>query len=61
MFARQKSRLRKLGAPIDDFDVLIGSTAIVDSLILVTNNEQHVSRLEGLSIENWLSEKNGKE
>jgi predicted nucleic acid-binding protein len=29
MFAKQKSHLRKLGTPIDDFDILIGSQLLL--------------------------------
>jgi predicted nucleic acid-binding protein len=52
-YARIKARLRKLGVLIDDFDILIGATAIVDNLVLVTNNEQHFNRIDGLMLENW--------
>jgi predicted nucleic acid-binding protein len=30
------------------------STAIVDGRGLVTNNERHFERIEGLNIDNWL-------
>ena len=52
-FANQKARLRKEGRPIDDFDLLIGSSAIANDLILVTNNEKHFDRLTGIRITNW--------
>jgi tRNA(fMet)-specific endonuclease VapC len=54
VFAREKVRLRKAGLIIDDFDLLIGATAIANHLILVTNNVKHMSRLEGIKIENWV-------
>jgi len=54
IFASEKSRLKKAGQPIDDFDLLIGATAIANSLTLVTNNEKHFRRLEGIRLENWL-------
>jgi tRNA(fMet)-specific endonuclease VapC len=54
-YARIKSILRKQGAMIDDFDILIGATALVNNLTLVTNNEQHFSRIDNLTIENWIS------
>jgi len=41
------------GNIIDDFDLLIGSTAIVNDMILVTNNEKHFERLNHIKIENW--------
>jgi len=33
--------LRRSGLNIDNFDLLIGATAIANNLILVTNNERH--------------------
>lgn len=35
-------------------DILIAATAIADGHSLVTNNERHFERIEGLNIENWL-------
>jgi tRNA(fMet)-specific endonuclease VapC len=52
-YAKIKSSLRKSGNLIDDFDILIGSTAIVNNLILVTNNQQHFDRIDNLLTENW--------
>ena len=57
VFAREKARLRTHGHIIDDFDLLIGATAIANDLILVTNNVKHFSRLEGITIENWAHQK----
>ncbi len=53
MFAVEKARLRKSGTPIDDFDLLIGATAVVNGLILVTNNTRHFSRISGIQLEDW--------
>jgi tRNA(fMet)-specific endonuclease VapC len=52
-YAKIKANLRKSGNPIDDFDILIGATAIVNNLILVTNNELHFERIDNILIENW--------
>ena len=52
-YAEEKARLRKLGTSLDDFDLLIGSCAVVNDLILVTNNEKHFSRIREIRIENW--------
>jgi tRNA(fMet)-specific endonuclease VapC len=54
LYAKQKARLRKTGNMIDDFDLLIGCSAIKNGLILVTNNENHFDRLENIKIENWI-------
>ena len=53
LFAEEKARLRKAGKMIDDFDLFIGCTAIVNNLTLVTNNIKHFERLQNLKIEDW--------
>lgn len=52
-YAMQKSRLRKEGKMIDDFDMLIGCTALSNGITLVTDNLKHLERLSKLTIENW--------
>ena len=39
---------------IGTMDLLIASIALVNNLILVTNNEKEFSRINGLKIENWI-------
>lgn len=56
IFAKEKARLKKEGKPIDDFDLLIGATAIANDMTLVTNNEKHFDRLEKIKIDNWTKE-----
>ena len=46
IFARIKASLRKSGNIIDDFDILIGATAVENDLTLVTDNKRHFSRIE---------------
>ena len=46
--------LRKKGELIEDADLIISATCIVNDLVLITNNRKHFSRIEGLDIENWL-------
>jgi tRNA(fMet)-specific endonuclease VapC len=53
LYATEKARLRKSGQIIDDFDLLIGVSAISNDLILVTNNESHFGRINQIKIENW--------
>jgi tRNA(fMet)-specific endonuclease VapC len=53
VYAREKTRLRRLGQPIADFDLLIGATAIHYGFVLVTNNVKHFERKQHLAIENW--------
>lgn len=54
IYASEKARLRKKGVPLDDFDLLIGATAISNGLTLVTRNVTDFERLEGIEIENWV-------
>jgi tRNA(fMet)-specific endonuclease VapC len=53
-FAKEKTRLEAAGNRIDDFDLLIGSTAVVNNLILVSNNIAHLGRIQGVVIEDWV-------
>ncbi|MCF6356716.1 MAG: type II toxin-antitoxin system VapC family toxin [Draconibacterium sp.] len=53
IFAEEKARLQRQGNIVDDFDLLIGATAIRNKMVLVTNNEKHFQRLQGISMENW--------
>jgi tRNA(fMet)-specific endonuclease VapC len=52
-YAEEKTRLRKAGTILDDFDLLIGSAAISYNLIMVTNNIQHFNRLNNIVLEDW--------
>lgn len=54
-YAKEKVRLRKQGKIIDEFDLLIGCTAVANNMILVTNNEDHFNRIKDIKIENWIS------
>lgn len=59
LYAKEKFRLKNVGLPVGeahksgDFDILIGTTAIVNDMVMVTENVKHLSRLKGISIENW--------
>lgn len=55
LFGSNKAYLKSMGTIIDDFDILIGSTAIKHDLIMVTENVRHLSRLPGIIVENWAS------
>ena len=45
--------LRKGGQIIGDADILIAATALVSSLVLVTNNLDHFRRVRDLRSESW--------
>lgn len=45
--------LRKKGVIVGHNDIMIASTAIVNDMVLITNNTKHFKDIEGLEIENW--------
>jgi tRNA(fMet)-specific endonuclease VapC len=53
LYAKEKARLRKAGTPVDDFDLLIGVTAVTHGLTMVTNNTDHFKRINGIDLEDW--------
>jgi len=53
VYAKEKARLRRAGLLVDDFDILIGSTAVANSMIMVTNNVNHFNRIDKITIEDW--------
>lgn len=53
-YAQEKNRLRALGTPVEDFDLLIAASARVRDLILVTDNVRHFQNISGLEVENWV-------
>lgn len=46
--------LKRRGQPTGDADILIGASALTHSFGVVTNNEAHFRRIEGLHVDNWL-------
>ena len=52
-YAKEKARLKTKGKTLDEFDLLIGSTAITNSLTLATRNVSDFDRLENIRIEDW--------
>lgn len=53
-FCRQKAKLRKEGNLIEDYDLFIGCTAVSNRCIMVSENHKHLSRIEGITLENWV-------
>ncbi len=47
------AHLSTTGQPIDVEDVLIGATALVRGLTVVTNNVRHFRRIPSLPVEDW--------
>ena len=53
LFSSEKHRLEKMGNIIEDFDLMIGTTGVIDDLIVVTHNTKHFNRIEGIKLEDW--------
>lgn len=49
-----KAHLERAGTPIDDFDLLIGASAVQYDMIIVTGNIRHFQRIPKIKIENWM-------
>lgn len=49
-FARIRGQLRREGQLIGDSDILIGTTAILHDLTLVTHNARHFTRIPNLKL-----------
>ena len=52
-FGEIKATLTSAGTTVDDFDLLIGCTAITLNYVVVTNNTRHYAMIPGLKVENW--------
>lgn len=53
LYARNRANLELSGKRIDDFDLLIGSTALIHDLVIVTHNKKHFDRIPNLQIVDW--------
>lgn len=54
IFAKTKAKLKKDGTIIADMDLMIASIAMANNHELVTNNQKHFSRVQGLKLIQWL-------
>lgn len=54
IFGRLKAQLEIKGTRLDDFDLMIAACALTHNLTLVTNNEMHFQRIDGLKLTNWI-------
>lgn len=50
-YAAEKVRLMAEGRSLEDFDLLIGCTAVTEGYILVTGNVSHMGRISGIRLE----------
>ena len=46
--------LKRDGNLLEDADILMAAIAIVEDLVIITNNINHFKRVVGLRIENWI-------
>ena len=54
MYGQVKAMLEMQGRRIDDFDLLIGATALQNKLTMVTANVNHLERIPNLIVEYWM-------
>lgn len=52
-FGEIKASLSLGGITVDDFDLLIGCTALTLNYAVVTNNIKHYKKIPGLRVVNW--------
>lgn len=57
MYGKEKARLKSIGRVIGDFDLLIGSTEVVNNMIMVTRNTREFERISDIKLENWIDDK----
>ena len=54
-YAEEKARLELAGTPShDDFDLLIGVTAVAEDMVMVTENVKDFQNIQDIQIENWI-------
>ncbi len=54
--ADEIARLQSIGRPVHKpFDLMIGCTAVVNNMIMVTENEKDFENITGIEIENWVN------
>ena len=46
--------LKKVGQLIEDSDILIAATCLVNDYALITDNTRHFERIDGLQVVNWV-------
>ena len=55
LFAEEKARLQTNGIPCEDnFDLLIGCTAVANDMIMVTENVKDFKNINNIQLENWI-------
>ena len=52
-FGSLKAELNRKGSVVDDFDLIIGATALTMGYCIVTNNESHFRKIPEVKYTNW--------
>lgn len=52
-----KAELERNGIRIDDFDLLIGASAVFSDIVMVTENVKHFDRIPNIKLEKWVERK----
>jgi tRNA(fMet)-specific endonuclease VapC len=55
MYGRIKATLERRGTRIEDFDAAIAAHALAHDATLVTANFDHMTRVPGLRVEDWMT------
>jgi len=55
-FGEQKAWTEKRGERVEDFDLAIAAHALTEDHVLVTADDKHMLRLQGLRTENWVTD-----
>lgn len=58
LFGELKAVLEITGKRLDNFDLMIGSAAIHNKMVMVTSNVKHFERIPGIKIEDWCDDNN---
>lgn len=53
LYGENKEQLEEHGQMIGEFDLLIGSCAVYNNLIMVTSNLKHFDHIPNISLEDW--------
>ncbi|MEO7242974.1 MAG: type II toxin-antitoxin system VapC family toxin [Variovorax sp.] len=53
IYGAHRQRLKVSGTAVGELDLMIGSHALAEGLILVTNNTREFARIDGLRLEDW--------
>jgi predicted nucleic acid-binding protein len=58
VYGKLRAALERKGTPLPEPDLRIASMAIHHGLTVITGNTKHFSKVPGLTVEDWIHEKN---